>query len=573
MIGNSASLTESIAWQYIRWDIVMYRVKTLQRRIVKALRGGRWNKVKVLQGILRRSYAARLLAIRRVTENRGRKTAGIDGELWDNPQKKYRAVSQLATKKYRAKAVKRIMIPKSNGKQRPLGIPTMFDRAMQALYLQTLEPISETKGDIHSYGFRPFRGCADAIEQCFTVLSQRNSPKWVLEADIKGCFDNISHQWMLTNIPIAKKILQQWLKSGFIDKQSKSVQLTEKGTPQGSIISPALANWVLDGLQLAIDKACGIRYIKGNVAKRTNNPNRIHLIRYADDFIVTCKDKATLETIVKPAIESFLQQRGLTLSETKTLISHIDEGFDFLGQNIRKYKGKLLIKPSKKNIKTFLEKVQKEIKQRSSSSTYNLIQKLNPMIRGWTMYHRHVVSKYSFNYVDHKIVQMLWKWALRRHRNKGKRWVKDKYFKPYKGYKWTFLAPDKDGEVITLFRAATVKIQRHIKIRSSANSFDQEDEMYFERRTQYLMLNKLSGRGMRQFIYQRQQGKCALCQQPINSTTAWHFHHLVPKHLGGEWSIENLVMLHPVCHVQVHLNKVAAAALKPSVKNCLSRVR
>ena len=565
MVGNSASLNGKNAWQYIRWDEVMRRVKSLQRRIVKAVQAGRWNLVKVLQGILSRSYAARLLAIRRITENRGKSTAGIDGELWDTPQKKYEVISLLQGKGYRPKPVRRIKIPKSNGKLRPLGIPTMFDRAMQALYLQTLEPISETKADLHSYGFRPFRGCADAIEQCFKMLCRKNSPTWILEGDIKGCFDNISHEWMLKNIPLPKRILKKWLKAGYMEKQSLFPIPTEKGTPQGSVISPCLANLVLDGLQLAIDKACGIRYQKGDPYKRVNNLNSIHLIRYADDFVVTSKDKAILETIVKPAIEKFLLSRGLNLSAEKTFISHIDEGFDFLGQNVRKYKGKLLIKPSKKNIKTFLQKVQKEIKLRSSSSTYDLIQKLNPMIRGWAMYHRHVVAKDCFKLVDTQIWKMLWKWALRRHHNKGKKWVKDKYFKMYKGRNWTFLAPNKKGKVITLFHAASIPIQRHVKIRSAANPFDDIDEIYFEQRQQYQMLNKLTGKRMHRYIYDRQKGKCSLCQQAISSKTGWHLHHLLPKYLGGKWTRENLVMVHPVCHVQIHHNEVIAAALIISV--------
>ena len=563
MVGNSASLTESIAWQYIRWDIVMLRVKSLQRRIVKAVQAGRWNLVKVLQGILSRSYAARLLAIRRVTENRGKSTAGIDGELWNTPQKKYEAISQLKKQAYQPKPVRRIKIPKGNGKMRPLGIPTMFDRAMQALYLQTLEPISETKADLHSYGFRPFRGCADAIEQCFNTLCKKDSPKWVLEGDIKGCFDNISSEWLLEHIPMNKTILTKWLKAGYLEKGKFFP--TESGTPQGSIISPCLANLVLDGLQLAIDKACGIRYQKGNRAKRLNNPNGIHLIRYADDFVVTSKDKTTLEQIVKPTINLFLQNRGLELSITKTAITHIDKGFDFLGQNIRKYHGKLLIKPSKKNIKTFLQKVQKEVKIRSSMSTYDLIQKLNPMIRGWAMYHRHIVAKATFSYVDDQIWRMLWKWALRRHRNKGKRWVKHKYFKTYKRSNWTFLTHDKEGKVITLFKATSIPIQRHIKIRSAANPFDNADEIYFEQRLQKQRYHKLVGKRVHQLIHSRQKGKCALCKQAINEQTGVHLHHLIPKHLGGKWTIANLVMLHPVCHVQVHQNEVATAALTISV--------
>jgi len=423
---------------------------------------------------------------------------------------------------------------------RPLGIPTMFDRAMQALYLQTLDPISETKADLHSYGFRPFRGCAD-----------------------EGCFDNISNEWLLEHIPMDTSMLKKWLKAGYMEKGEFFP--TENGTPQGSIISPCLANLVLDGLQMAIDKACGIRYQKGNPAKRVNNPQSIHLIRYADDFVVTCKDKTILEQTVKSAIEAFLLKRGLSLSEEKTFISHIDQGFDFLGQNIRKYNGKLLIKPSKKNIKVFLQKVQQTIKLRSSVATYDLIQKLNPMIRGWAMYHRHVVAKATFSYVDNQIWQMLWKWALRRHRNKGKRWVKNNYFKTYKGSNWAFLAKDKQGKVITLFKATSIPIQRHIKIRSAANPFDDKDEIYFEQRCQKQMYHKLIGKRVHQIIHSKQKGNCALCKQAIDEQTGWHLHHLTPKHLGGKWTVANLVMVHPVCHVQIHHNEIAAAALTISV--------
>lgn len=552
MVGRSASLNGTNAWQYICWETVMRRVKSLQSRIVKAVQVQRWNLVKVLQGILRRSYAARLLAIRRVTENRGKRTSGIDGEIWGSPKEKYAAIDRLKIRGYQPKPVRRIKIPKSNGKLRPLGIPTMFDRAMQALFLLSLEPFSETKADLHSYGFRPFRGCADAIEQCFNVLSKKNSPQWILEADIKGCFDNISHDWLLNNIPTHKEVLRKWLKAGYMDKQSLFPKPTEQGTPQGSIISPLLANMVLDGLQLAIDKACAIRYVKGNPSKRVANPYGIHLVRYADDFIVTCKDKRILEITIKPAIEAFLHERGLSLSTEKTAITSIEKGFDFLGQNVRKYNGKLLIKPSKKNIKTFLNKVQKVIKGSGSSTAYSMITKLNSIIRGWAMYHRHIVAKDIFKSVDHQIWKMLWKWSLRRHHNKNKTWVKNKYFQSYKTRDWVFTATDKDGNITRIFNITNIKIQRHIKIRSQANPFDAAQEIYFEKRQALRMLNKWTGKRLHRFIYDRQKGKCTRCHQAITLVTGWHLHHQIPKHLGGKWNAENLIMLHPVCHIQLH---------------------
>jgi len=560
-VGHSAVLTEKRAWQYINWKQVVLTVKSIQSRIVKAVRAGRWNKVKVLQGILARSHAAKLLAIRRITENSGKRTAGIDGQKWNTPKAKFNGLKELTLKGYQPKAVRRINIPKKNGKKRPLGIPTMKDRAMQALHLLTLDPVSESLADTNSYGFRPYRSCADAIARCFSMLAKPNAPVWILEGDIKGCFDNISHEWLLENIPMNREILRKWLKAGFVEKSQ--LFPTEKGTPQGSVISPTLANMVLDGLEMAIDKAAGVKHWGKSEAKRRINPNHIHLIRYADDFVVTCSDKSLLEHKIKPAIIDFLAIRGLTLSEEKTLMTHIDTGFDFLGQNIRKYNGKLLIKPSKKNVKVFLEKVKVAIKERAAAPTIAVLQKLAPMIRGWAMYHRHIVAKQTFQLVDNQIWKMLWKWSRRRHAHKKN--CKNRYFMRYKGQDWTFFAKDKDGNLKTIFKASDVKIQRHPKIKGRANPYRKADETYFEQRMELNMLNKLVGKRMLRYLYERQKGCCRVCQQRISAQTGWNAHHLTPKYLGGKWTAENLVLLHPVCHIQVHQNQSVAAALTLSV--------
>ena len=301
---------------------------------MKAVRAAKRRKVKALQRILSRSYAAKLLAIRRVTENSGKRTAGIDGELWNTPKSKIEAIGRLSLKGYKPLPVRRINIPKPNGKRRPLGIPSMRDRAMQALHLLTLDPISETLADPNSYGFRPYRSCADAIARCFSILSKKDGPQWILEGDIKGCFDHISHDWLLKHIPVNKSVIRKWLKAGYLEKGQWYP--AAEGTPQGSVISPVLANRVLDGLEDAIDRACGVKHWGRKDPKRRINPQHIHLIRYADDFVVTTSNKELLLNTIKPAIEAFLAERGLMFSETKTLITHIDQGLRFSGTAYQK---------------------------------------------------------------------------------------------------------------------------------------------------------------------------------------------------------------------------------------------
>src|SRR5437588_6179653 len=290
-------------------------------------------------------------------------------------------------------------------------------RAMQALYLLALDPVAETTADPNSYGFRPQRSTADAIEQCFCALGKQKSAQWILEGDIRGCFDAISHQWLLTHIPMEKAILKKGLKAGYLEQHI--LYPTEAGTPQGGIISPVLANMTLDGLERAIHEAIPPTTRKAREAK-------VHLIRYADDFLISGSSKELLEQEMKPLVEAFLRERGLQLSPEKTLITHIEDGFDFLGQNVRKYKtgkrDKLLIIPSKKNVKAFLEKIRAIVKANKGLSAGKLIEKLNPMIRGWANYHRHIVSNKAYSSVDAMIYQAIRRWMNRRHRGKSEAW-------------------------------------------------------------------------------------------------------------------------------------------------------
>src|SRR5229473_4613763 len=407
---TGAASHESVAgWHDIDWKAVHHNVRRLQARIVKATKDGKWGKVKAVQRLLTHSFSGKALAVRRVTENKGGATAGVDQVIWDTPEKKATAIATLRQRGYHPQPLRRVYIPKRNGKKRPLGMPCMRCRAMQALYLLALDPVAEVTADRQSYGFRRERSTADAMEKCFLLLSRKTSPQWVLEGDIKGCFDAISHEWLETYIPMEKAMLKKWLKAGFVDRHV--LYPTKEGTPQGGICSPVLANMTLDGLERAIWETFPHNTKRGGKYYNT----QVNLIRYADDFLITGRSKELLEQEVKPLVEQFMRERGLQLSAEKTVITHIEEGFDFLGQNVRKYKRgkrtKFFITPSKKSVKAFLRKIRQRIKESRDLTAGELIAEINPMIRGWALYHRHVVSKAIFHAIDHAIFQAIWKWA------------------------------------------------------------------------------------------------------------------------------------------------------------------
>jgi len=311
-------LTSTQSWNSIDWKKAKKEVRRLQMRIAKSVQEGKYGKVKSLQWILTHSFYAKALAVKRVTSNKGKKTPGVDGVVWKSAKDKWQAILSLRQHDYKALPLRRIYIPKKIGKKRPLSIPTMRDRAMQALYKLGLAPVAETTADRNSYGFRELRSCADAIAAGFNALSKPNSATWVYQADITGCFDNILKSWLLANIPMEKRILKQWLDAGYIENGLSYP--TRKGTPQGGIISPMLANMALDGLEQAILDAVPRRH-------------RVNFGRYADDLFVTAKSKMIIERYIIPACIKFLAVRGLEVSEEKSKITHIKDGFTFLGQN------------------------------------------------------------------------------------------------------------------------------------------------------------------------------------------------------------------------------------------------
>jgi RNA-directed DNA polymerase len=372
-------------------------VNKLQARIVKAQKEGRYGRVKALQWTLTHSFYAKALAVKRVTSNNGSKTAGVDHVLWATSNAKFQAINCLKRRGYKPQPLRRVNIKKSNGKLRPLGIPTMRDRAMQALYLLALDPVAETTADSNSYGFRKGRCTEDAKCACFIDLGKGKSLQWILEGDIKGCFDHISHEWLLNNIPMDKVVLRKWFKCGFVF--NKQLFPTEEGTPQGGIISPTLANMTLDRMQAML----AAKFQRKQINKVIYVP-KINFVRYADDFIITGENEELLKK-VKVSVQEFLQERGLTLSEEKTKITHIDEGFDFLGYNVRKYEGALLIKPSNKSLKKFMEKIRGIIDSNKGSKHESLIRLMNPVITGWVNYYRYSVASDTFRKADYLIFQ------------------------------------------------------------------------------------------------------------------------------------------------------------------------
>lgn len=510
---------QQAAWDSINWLKCELAIKKLQARIVKAQKEGRYGRVKTLQWMLTHSFYAKALAVRRVTSNNGSKTAGVDHVTWKDSETKFQAIGMLKRRGYQPQPLRRIHIEKSNGKLRPLGIPTIKDRAMQALYLMALEPVAETTADSRSYGFRKERCTMDAVQQCHNVLRKGYSPEWILEGDIKGCFDHISHEWLLNNIPMDKVMLRKWLECGFVF--NKQLFPTEEGTPQGGIISPTLANMALDGLQKVLADKYKRRTIKGK-----HYSPMVNLIRYADDFIITSENREVLETEIKPLVTEFLAERGLTLSEEKTVITNVNDGFDFLGFNIRKFKNQILTKPSKPAQKRFLAKVRTTIKSNKACKQESLIRLLNPMITGWGNYYKHGATRDAFHWADNQIYKTLWQWAKRRHSKKGKRWIADKYWHVSEGKGWHFASYFKKSngkqDSLKLKLLSSICFVQYAQIKGDANPFDPECDKYFDQRETQKILVTLKGRNSLLYLWKKQDRKCPLCGMPIDRVLPWN---------------------------------------------------
>jgi RNA-directed DNA polymerase len=486
-------------WDLINWPKVKKSVFKLQKRIYRASQRGDKKAVRKLQRLLLKSKSAKLLAIRRVTEtNEGRKTAGVDGVKDLNKKGKIELARRLDISS-KSKPLRRVWIPKpGKAEKRPLGIPTMEDRAKQALVKLILEPEWEAKFEPNSYGFRPGRGCHDAIEAIFISVCKKNV--YVLDADIKGCFDNIDHKTLLEKIDApnqVKKIIKGWLKSGILEREE--LKPTNSGTPQGGVISPLLANIALHGLEYDTKKALRedlLKYQKEQKKSysKSGAQRRLSIVRYADDFVVMHESREIIEK-AKAYIIEWLEVIGLKLSEEKTKIRHTLEpegddlkiGFDFLGFEIRQHKDKkrrkgyiTLIKPSKTIQKRHKNAIKERIMENIGATQEELIKRLNPIITGWSNYCKHVVSSDIFSKMDHYMFCILWRWACKRHPNKGKKWIARKYFGRYNNNNWRFIA--KGGSMLNLH--SENKIRRHVKVQGLRSPYNGDKE-YWKNRTKH----------------------------------------------------------------------------------------
>jgi RNA-directed DNA polymerase len=499
-------------WDAVDWRSCERDVARLRRRIFKAVRDGDWPRVRSLQKMMLRSWSNTLVSVRQVTQrNAGRRTPGIDGEVALDSLARMRLAVRVhrAISTWQPVPVRRVYIPKANGKQRPLGIPVLADRAHQARVKNALEPEWEARFEPRSYGFRPGRSCQDAIGSLYVTLKGKSKRTWILDADLTAAFDKISHSFLLEQLGSfpARDMIAGWLKAGVFEA-GKGFAPTAEGTPQGGIVSPVLLNVALHGLE----EAAGVRY-RGGVHAGHLKEDSPALVRYADDFVACCHTRQQAER-VRARLTGWLALRGLSLNEDKTHIVALTQGFDFLGFGIRRYpSGKLLIKPSTAAIREHRRRLASAMRKLRGTNATVIITTLNPVIRGWTAYYQGVVSARVFSALEHYTWQLTWKWARRaRHRNKPARWIVSRYygqFHPSRNDRWVF------GDKATgayLIKHNWTNITRHVMVAGAASPDDPDLEGYWRTR-RHTAQPPLDNGTLR--LLNRQRGRCPLCGERL----------------------------------------------------------
>jgi RNA-directed DNA polymerase len=549
-------------WKDLPWRKLERRLFKLQKRIFKASQRGDVKAVRRLQKTLMRSWSAKCLAVRRVTQdNQGKKTAGVDGIKSLKPEQRLELVNSMSLSQ-KAKPTRRVWIPKPGTEEkRPLGIPTMADRALQALVKQALEPEWEAKFEPNSYGFRPGRSAHDAIAAIFGCISRK--AKYVLDADISKCFDRIDHKALLAKLktfPTMRRQIKCWLKSGVLE--GKTLFPTQAGTPQGGVISPLLANIALHGMEERINQAFPSKEIWSK-NKRIGRKNPAHLIRYADDFVILHEDLEVVQQC-QEIIAEWLQQMGLELKPSKTKLTHTlneyegNVGFNFLGFTVRQYsmgihhtsknsKGeplgyKTLITPSQEGISRHQEKLKKIIKVHKASTQLQLIEELNPVITGWSNYYSTVVSSEHYSKLDNWLYHRFRSWAEHRHPLKSQYWISDKYWLIDRGGGWRFAARNQDS-IRRVAKHSETPIERHIKVQNNRSPYDGDWIYWSSRMGKHPEVN-----GRVAALLKRQKGKCPECQLYFREGDILEVDHTVPRSQGGKDEYINFQLLHRHCH-------------------------